>query len=103
MPLCAFYTSIVNRPDRYSSITMIGPPMIPEPPRLRGGIPLYTFDLPGASLAENREPPLLKQIFWWSGVVSPHTPKQCAERLRAACLSDVLRTTTSAAAPCCAF
>jgi predicted TIM-barrel fold metal-dependent hydrolase len=38
--------------------------------------PNLFFDLSGSTLIKKRENPgFWKEIFWWSGVVSPHTPK----------------------------
>ena len=38
--------------------------------------PNLYFDVSGSSLIKKRENPAFwKEIFWWSGVVSPHTPK----------------------------
>jgi uncharacterized protein len=38
--------------------------------------PNLYFDLSGSSLIKKQDDPTFwKSIFWWSGVVSPHTPK----------------------------
>jgi hypothetical protein len=97
-----FHTGIVNRPNpdtpsdvssdrmraatldniarRYPRITIIGAhlgnPDYAWAAEISRWNPNLYFDLSGSSLIKKRETPgFWKEIFWWSGVVSPHTPK----------------------------
>ena len=96
-----FHTGIVNRPDptiptdisvdrmrpttldaiarRFPKVTIIGahlgnPDYAWAAEMVRWHPNLY-FDLSGSSLIKKQDDPTFwKSIFWWSGVVSPHTP-----------------------------
>ena len=96
-----FHTGIVNRPDpmiasdisvdrlrpttldgiarRFPKLTIIGAHLGNPDYAWAGEIarwnPNLYFDLSGTSLLKKQDDPTFwKSIFWWSGVVSPHTP-----------------------------
>lgn len=97
-----FHTGVVNRPNpdkpadvssdrmraatldniarRYPKMTIIGAhmgnPDYAWAAEISRWNPNLYFDVSGSSLIKKRENPgFWKEIFWWSGVVSPHTPK----------------------------
>ena len=96
-----FHTGIVNRPDptipsdisvdrlrpttldgiarRFPKLTIIGAhlgnPDYAWAAEIARWNPNLYFDLSGTSLIKKQDDPTFwKSIFWWSGVVSPHTP-----------------------------
>ena len=96
-----FHTGIVNRPDpsiptdisvdrmrpttldavvrRFPKLTVIGAhlgnPDYAWAAEIARWNPNLYFDLSGSSLIKKQDDPTFwKTIFWWSGVVSPHTP-----------------------------
>jgi len=96
-----FHTGIVNRPDptipadisvdrmrpstldaiarRFPKLTLIGAhlgnPDYAWAAEMARWHPNLYFDLSGSSLIKKQDDPTFwKSIFWWSGVVSPHTP-----------------------------
>jgi len=100
-----FHTGIVNRPDptlatdisvdrlrpttldgiarRFPKLTIIGAHLGNPDYAWAGEIarwnPNLYFDLSGTSLIKKQDDPTFwKSIFWWSGVVSPHTPQSGA-------------------------
>ena len=97
-----FHTGIVNRPDpsiaadisvdrmrpttldniarRFPKLTLIGAhlgnPDYAWAAEIARWNPNLYFDLSGSSLIKKQDDyTFFKSIFWWSGVVSPHTPK----------------------------
>jgi predicted TIM-barrel fold metal-dependent hydrolase len=97
-----FHTGIVNRPNpsqpsdvssdrmrvatldniarRYPKLTIIGAhlgnPDYAWAAEIGRWNPNLFFDMSGSTLIKKQENPgFWKEIFWWSGVVSPHTPK----------------------------
>jgi len=100
-----FHTGIVNRPDpsiasdisvdrmrpttldgiarRFPRLTIIGAhlgnPDYAWAAEISRWNPNLYFDLSGSSLIKKQDNySFFKSIFWWSGVVSPHTPKSAA-------------------------
>ena len=96
-----FHTGIVNRPDptiasdisvdrlrpttldgiarRFPKLTVIGAHLGNPDYAWAGEIARWNanlyFDLSGSSLIKKQDDPTFwKSIFWWSGIVSPHTP-----------------------------
>jgi predicted TIM-barrel fold metal-dependent hydrolase len=96
-----FHTGIVNRPDptiptdisvdrmrpttldaiarRFPKLTLLGAhlgnPDYAWAAEMARWHPNLYFDLSGSSLIKKQDDPTFwKSIFWWSGVVSPHTP-----------------------------